>query len=401
MSRRILFVEMAHGFGGSIVSLYQLVRGLDRSRYEPVVLFYRPNAYVAQFEALDVKVIVLHPDTGEPALPSASQSASGGRKEEAGRLRTKISSAYSLARQVVPGTVRLLRVIRREQIDLVHLNDVFISNREGVVAARLAGVPCLSHIRAFERLTRFDRWLTRYVDAYVYISQAIARSHEEQGMPVDRGRVIYNALAPEEFDAAADRAGARAELGLDASQQVVGLIGRLVAWKGHRVFLSAMASLAQGHPNLRGLIVGDGEMTEPAYQHELEMQAAELGLSERVVFTGYRAGIPALLPALDVLVHCSLRPEPFGRVIIEGMAAGVPVVGAADGAVPEIIEDGRSGLLTPPGDAGALASAIQRLLDDHSLADAVRHAARQRVCELFSVDAHVQQIQAVYQELLG
>jgi glycosyltransferase involved in cell wall biosynthesis len=398
MSRRILFVEMAHGFGGSIVSLYQLVRGMDRSRYEPVILFYRPNAYMQQFKDLGARVIVLYPDTGEEGPEMSMAESRGG---SAGRLRRMLASTYSIVRQVVQGTARLLPIIRREQIDLVHLNDVFISNREGVVAARLAGVPCLSHIRAFERLTPFDRYLTRYVAAFVYISQAIAASHEEQGVPAGRGRVIYNALAPEEFDAVADRAGARAELGLDASHQVVGLIGRLVAWKGHRVFLSAMASLVQTHPTLRGLIVGDGEVNEPAYQHELEALAAELRLSDRVMFTGYRACIPALLPALDVLVHCSLRPEPFGRVIIEGMAAGVPVVGAADGAVPEIIEDGRSGLLTPPGDAGALAAAIQRLLDDQFLVDAVRQAARQRVCERFSVDAHVQQIQAVYQEILG
>jgi len=283
----------------------------------------------------------------------------------------------------------------------VHLNDVFISNREGVIAARLAGIPCLSHIRAFEQLTCFDRYLTRHVDAFVYISQAIAAAHEVQGMPAERGRVIYNALAPEEFDAVGDRASARAELGLNASDQVVGLIGRLVAWKGHRVFLPAMATLARSHPNLRCLIVGDGEVTEPTYQQELEEQTAELGLSEQVIFTGYRSDISALMPALDVLVHCSLRPEPFGRVIIEGMAAGVPIVGAADGAVPEIIEDGQSGLLTPPGDAGALAEAVGRLLDDESLAEAVSDAARQRVYAVFNVDTHVQQVQAVYQELLG
>jgi len=400
MSRRILFVEMSHGFGGSIVSLYQLVRGLDPSRYEPVVLFYRPNAYLPQFEELGVQIILLEGDDGsEAALPVPSTG--GSRQEATGRLRSSLSSTYSIVRQVAPGAIRLYQIIRREKIDLVHLNDVFISNREGVVAARLAGVPCLSHIRAFEQLTRFDRYLTRYVDAFVYISQAIAAAHEEQGMPAERGRVIYNALAPEEFDAVGDRASARAELGLEESDQVVGLIGRLVAWKGHRVFLPAMAALAKTHPRLRCLIVGDGEVTEPTYQHELEVQTAELGLSKHVIFTGYRSGIPALLPALDVLVHCSLRPEPFGRVIIEGMAAGVPIVGAADGAVPEIVEDGRSGLLTPPGDAGALAEAVGRLLDDQSLAESMRQAARQRVCALFNVDTHVQKIQTVYRELLG
>lgn len=402
MSRRVLFVEMAHGFGGSIVSLFQLVRGMDRSLYEPIVLFYRPNAYLQQFRDLGVRVIVLDAGLVESAPTTAIQLPRGARRsQEPGRLRRTLSSVFAVVRQVLPGAIRLLGIIRREKIDLVHLNDVFISNREGAIAARLAGVPCLSHIRAFEQLTSFDRFLTQHVDAFVYISRAIAAVHERQGVPPDRGRVIHNALALEEFEAAGDRAGARAELGLAAADQVVGLIGRLVAWKGHRVFLMAMAKLTRTHPNLRCLIIGDGEVTEPAYQRELVALAAELGLSERVVFTGYRPGIPALLPALDVLVHCSLKPEPFGRVIIEGMAAGVPVVGAADGAVPEIIEDGRSGLLAPPGDADALALAVGRLLDDPQLAESIRAAARRRVHDLFAVEVHVRRIQDVYHELLG
>lgn len=400
MSRRILFVEMAHGFGGSIVSLYQLVRGLDRSQYEPVVLFYRPNAYLPHFEELGAQVIVLAPIEEESESAPAGEGASALRSD-VGRLRTWLGSRYSLVRQVIPGTIRLLRIIEREQIDLVHLNDVLISNREGVIAAQLAGVPCLSHIRAFERLTAFDRYLTRYVDAFVYISLAIAAAHEAQGVPAARGRVIYNALSPEEFEGVGDRLRARAELGLDLSDQVVGLIGRLVAWKGHRVFLPAMARLAQTHPDLRCLIVGDGEVMEPAYQGELEALVTELGLEDRAIFTGYHSSIPKLLPALDVLVHCSLKPEPFGRVIIEGMAAGVPVVGAADGAVPEIIEDGRSGLLAPPGDVEGLAMAVGRVLDDAGLASSMREAARRRVNELFTVETHVRHVQETYRVLLG
>lgn len=395
MAWRILFVEMAHGFGGSIVSLYQLVQGLERAIYEPVILFYRPNAYVPRFEELGLRVIVLNPYAGPLRVSGES------RLSKDATLHQRLASGLAIARQVVPGTIRLLNVIRDESIDLVHLNDVLISNREGIIAARLAGIPCVSHVRAFEQLTRLDRYLTRYVDAFIYISRAIAAAHEAQGVPAERGRVIYNALDLHEFLQGGDRGAARAKLGLAPSDHVVGLIGRLVAWKGHRIFLQAMACLAKTHPHLRCLIVGDVEPTEPYYRQELEHLTMQLGLSDRVIFTGYCTNIPALLPALDVLVHCSLKPEPFGRVIIEGMAAGVPVVGAADGAVPEIIEDGRSGLLVAPGDAEGLANAVGRLLDDAHLADAIRQAARRRVSELFTVEAHVRQVEEVYRVVLG
>jgi glycosyltransferase involved in cell wall biosynthesis len=392
MRRRILYVEMAHAFGGSIVSLYQLVRGLDRERYEPVVLFYRPNPFVRRFEEAGAKVLVLGntaAGAGRPAAPPRR------------RRSNPLAEWLAILRQIGPGTLRLLRVIRQERIHLVHGNDVLISNREAVLAAALAGVPYISHVRAFERLTWFDRRLTRWVHTCIYISRAIADAHTAQGVPAERGVVIYNALDPEEFAASGDQDAARARLGLSPAHQVVGITGRLVAWKGHEVFLRAVAELAPARPMLRAVIAGDADPTEPAYLERLKALAQELGIADRVIFAGYWERIVELLPALDVLAHCSVRPEPFGRVIIEGMAAGVPVVGANAGAVPEIITDGETGLLVPPGDAPALAKAIGRLLDDAPLAEAVRQRALEHVRRHFSLEAHVAQVQAVYERVLG
>jgi len=402
MARRILFVEMAFGFGGSIVSLYQLVQGLDRTAYEPVVLFYRPNAYLPRFEALGVRVVVLYPPAQGAAEPQRRRAAlppDEGRRLPSS-LRRELAGFLAVARQLRAHGGRLSRAIRAERPDLLHLNDMLVGNREGIVAARFAGIPCVSHVRAFERLSRLDRWLTHYVGAFIYISRAIAVAHERQGVPARRGTVIYNALDPQEF-AAGDRPAARAAWGLGPADQVVGITGRLVAWKGHKLFLEALARLAQTHAHLRGLIVGDVESTEPDYRRELEVLAAQLGIAGRVIFTGHCADMAGLLPALDVLAHCSLQPEPFGRVLIEGMAAGVPVVGAHAGAVPEIIADGETGLLVPPADAAALAAAVGRLLDEPALAEAIRTAALARVREAFSIEAHVHQVQAVYDRLLG
>lgn len=394
MRRRILYVEMAHAFGGSIVSLYQLLRGLDRERYEPVVLFYRPNPFVRRFEEAGAKVLVLK---NAPALAAGTgrPAASAPR-----RRANPLAEWLAVLRQVGPGTLRLLRVIRQEGIDLVHGNDVLISNREAILAAALAGVPYISHVRAFERLTWFDRWLARRAHTCIYISRAIADAHIAQGVPAERGVVIYNALDPEEFATAESRDAVRARLGLSPAHQVVGITGRLVAWKGHEVFLSAVAELAPERPALRAVIAGDADPTEPAYLDYLKALAQELGIADRAIFAGYWERIVELLPALDVLVHCSVKPEPFGRVIIEGMAAGVPVVGANAGAVPEIITDGATGLLVPPGDVPALARAIRRLLDDALLAEALRQRAREHVRRHFSLEAHAAQVQAVYERVL-
>ncbi|MGQ9666399.1 MAG: glycosyltransferase [Anaerolineae bacterium] len=395
MRRRILYVEMAHAFGGSIVSLYQLVRGLDKERYEPVVLFYRPNPFVQRFEEAGAEVLVLG-DTTTPAAGFHRPAGSAGR-----RRPNALAETLAILRQVGPGTLRLLRIIRRKGIDLVHGNDVLISNREAILAAALAGVPYISHVRAFETLTWLDRRLVRGVRMNIYISRAIAEAHVAQGVPAERGVVIYNALEPEEFATAESREAVRARLGLSPAHEVVGITGRLVAWKGHEVFLRAVAELVPKRPALRAVIAGDADPTEPAHCERLKALAGELGIADRVLFAGYWERIVGLLPALDVLVHCSVKPEPFGRVIIEGMAAGVPVVGANAGAVPEIITDGETGLLVPPGDAPALAEAIGRLLDDAVLAEAVRQRARELVRRRFSLDVHVAQVQALYERVLG
>lgn len=401
MRWRVMYVEMAHAFGGSIVSLYQLLRGLDMERYEPVVVFYHPNPYIPRFEALGARVHVLKSDTTAAPARRAGKAVPAHATQRPLPGRRAAAAFLALLQQIGPGTARLLHLIRREQVDLVHLNDVIISNREGILAAMLAGVPCISHVRAFETLTALDRRLAWHVDAFIYISGAIARAHEQQGVPAARGTVIFNALDLDEFRPRQDRAVTRAQLGLAQDDEVVGLVARMVAWKGHTVFLDAISQLSRERPRLRAVIAGDADATEPDYVGHLRDMAERLGIADRVLFAGYWEDIATLLPALDLLVHCSLKPEPFGRVIIEGMAAGVPVIGAADGAVPEIISHGETGWLVPPNDAGGLAAAIAYLLEHPAHAREMSRRAQEHVREHFSLEAHAAQVQHIYEEVLN
>ncbi len=178
-------------------------------------------------------------------------------------------------------------------------------------------------------------------------------------------------------------------------------MGRLVAWKGQHVLIEALARLAPDRPRLRALIVGDAGSSDQGYAQELKDLARALGVEDRVILTGFRDDIASLLHGVDVLVHTSTLPEPFGRVIIEGMAAGAPVVGANAGAVPEIIQDGVNGLLTPPGDAWALAQAIARILDHPDDAQAMRQAARQAIETRFTTARYVSGVEHVYEVIWG
>jgi glycosyltransferase involved in cell wall biosynthesis len=305
-----------------------------------------------------------------------------------------------LTRRGLPRARLLAGIARQREVRLIHTNIRVGHDREGVLAARLAGLPCLCHIRHPEKLGWFDRRLASTVDRFVYISQAVRQSHRESGVSAEKGRIVYNGLDIAAFEGAMDPAGGRASLGLGADALAVGMVGRLDTWKGHEVFLRAVAKVEEAVPAARGIVVGDPPPDRPGYRGELEMLRDDLQLTNKVMFSPFRMDVPVVMSALDVLVLASTSPEPFGRVLIEAMAAGKPVVAADSGAAREILEDGVQGLLVPPGDVEALASAVTRLLTEPQLAHAMGQRGRKRVGERFGIRQYVEGVQAAYRELL-
>ncbi len=398
---RVLYVDMALALGGSVTSLYRLVSGLDRSRYEATICFYHGNALVQRFQALGMAVTVLnaadHPAPSRQMAvgerPTTARSQGRNMRRQLGALRRNLTFVLPMAR-------RLCRLIRETRADLVHANNALMENREAILAARWAGVPCVCHVRRFQRVGIFDRWLARGVAAHLYISQAVADDHRQQGVRPQRARVIYDGLPPESFALSDERLAVRAEFGIAPDAPLVGLVGRLTAWKGQDFFLQALATARVQVPGLRAIIIGEGGPGDEAFVAHLHRMVAELGLTDTVVFAGLRSDVPRLLSALDVLAHTSVEPEPFGLVIIEGMAAGLPVIATRAGGAAEVIEDGVSGLLVLPGDAVALARAVVHLVGDRDRAKALGRTARRRAQNIFTVDRFVQAVSEIYHDVL-
>ncbi|HLF26873.1 MAG TPA: glycosyltransferase family 4 protein [Anaerolineae bacterium] len=406
---RVLYVERPHNIGGSVISLYHLVSQLNRTRFEPHVLFYRSHPYRERFQAIGARVSVLNErPSGETATPPAvspqrdiaASLSRYSRWAAAGYRAAKFG--YAFLHNDLPQARRIYRVIKRGAIDLVHVNESLPNGRASVLAARWAGVPVICHFRGFKTLNVFDRRLSRHLTAPVYISNAVAMHHIAQGLPPENGKVIYNAVRLEHFQPHRDGAAIRREFGLRREHVVIGNVGRLDWWKGHDIFLQALARLVQHRPEVRALIVGatDDEPINQAYFENLHRLVAQLGLGKRVIFTGYRDDVAEVMAAMDLIVHSATQPEPFGRVIIEALAAGRPVVATAAGGVPEIIEDGVQGLLVPPGDVGALENAMVALLSDRPRAEALAQAGYQHVCQHFSVQAQAVAIETLYETVL-
>ena len=164
-----------------------------------------------------------------------------------------------------------------------------------------------------------------------------------------------------------------------------------------------MAEVIQSQPNTKALIVGapDSTPSNQAYYQKLQQLVSELRLSDHVVFTGFRTDVSSIMAASDIVVHSSSEPEPFGRVVVEALLAGRPVVATAAGGVLDIVEDQVTGLLVPPKNAALMAKAIQQLLQNREQARAIGQRAQQRSKERFSVKRHVTAVQRIYQEVLA
>ena len=405
---RILYVEQPAFVGGAVISLYELVRGLDTSLYEPIMLFYGPNPYREQFRALGVKVITL-----SEQAPTATPSAGSQRDIAASlsRYGNWLATGYRAAQEVYVATRRdwplarrVAHVIRNKAIDLVHHNNSLRGNRATVMAARLAGVPQVCHMRmSLSRLSFFKRSLARFVNAFIYISKAVERSCRNQGIAADKGQVVYNPINVEVFGQPDGVGELRAEFGLAAQDQLISNIGRLDWWKGHEYFLQAMAEVVQSQPDTKALIVGepDSSHLSQAYYQRLQQLVTDLQLSHHVIFTGFRTDVPRIMAASDIVVHSASEPEAFGRVIVEAMAAGRPVIATAAGGVLDIIEDQVTGLLVPPKNGALMAKAVQQLLQNREQARMIGQRAQQVAKERFSVKQHRAAVQRIYQKILA
>jgi glycosyltransferase involved in cell wall biosynthesis len=382
----ILFLDHTAKMGGGEIALLRLVTALDRARYQPNVLLFADGPLRTELAdaGIPVRVLTLDESVGDVRKDSLGIGSLVNPK--------RLTKSLRFVR-------RLAREIRASGAAVVHTNSLK-SDLLGGLAARVAGVPVIWHVR--------DRIATDYLPGPVV---AMFR----QAAAVVPRLVIANSRSTLETVGRVARAGPdRARVvhdgtlidvpqGTDApnAPAVVGMVGRLTRWKGQHVFLDAAARVRRQFHQTRFELIGSAMFGEADYEQQLRTRAAQPDLAGSVDFLGFRSDVPERMAALDVLVHASTTGEPFGQVVIEGMAAARPVIATAGGGVPELIVDGDSGLLVPMNDAPALALAIERLLADPALRQRLARGGRARVVERFTTDRTARGVEAAYDVVLG
>ena len=400
---RVLFVEASSGgvVGGSLTGLWHLIRGLDRTRFEPALVLYERKAIEPELHALGVPVHHVS-RRRMPKQHALLQHEGYHRAKSVSAVRSVLRLGRQTLRVAVeelPAAARLARVIHGVGADVVHLGNGVRANFDGILACWLSRTPCVCHVKGFEKYSNRERWAARHIDALVCMTEAVRAHCSQHGVHGRTTHVVYDALDEAAFAPHRDAATVRAELGITNGAPCIGVIGNIQEWKGQAVLVEAMARIVEQVPKAHAFIVGGVHRAGTVYNERLTQRIQELRLNGALSATGFRRDVADVINALDVVVHTSVRPEPFGRVILEGMLLGKPVVASAAGGVPELIRDGETGFLIPPGDAAELAGRLIPLLRDAALRRRIGEQARTWAREHFSLQRHVAAMSTIYESL--
>jgi glycosyltransferase involved in cell wall biosynthesis len=383
----ILYVNLYTEMGGGEYALYNLVKGLDRSRFRPIMAFNRRGPFVDIVEAAGVETVIL-------PYPS---------------VMLKKLIMPGVFRDVLRASKVLKEYVRNNNIDCLHCVDVLslIVFARTIFSLRIPVVYNVIFFYEWTRIILFNILAVVLVKKIITNSQAIKSDLLRRTVILSRKtQVVYYGIDAEKFRPLNDRdANAFLQgLNLAPTTKLVGMIARYDVWKGHRTFLEAAASVLKKRSDVKFVIIGgllNAEIITPLkryYDSVLECWRS-LELENDVLMLPHRDDVPEVLRGLDVFV-CPSRREPIPLIIFEAMASGVPIVAADSGGIPEQIVHEQDGLLFRTDDAESLEQTIIRCLDHPERSRALAVSARKKIEERFTVDRFVREMEKVYKEII-
>jgi glycosyltransferase involved in cell wall biosynthesis len=368
---KILFLDQTGKLGGAELSLLALAAAF---RDRCLVVVFADGPFPAALAASQIPVQVL-----------MGSSLKGNK--EAG-LISAIGSIGALL-PLVAQTVKLAR-----QYDVIYTNTQK-ALVVGAIAALITRRPLVYHLRDILSLDHFSAinlrvatWFANRSVAVIANSQATQAAFVEAGGRAALARVIYNGFDVADYRVQPSQIAELRQAWGWQDKFIVGHFSRLSPWKGQHVLLEALKGCPE---SVVAVFVGDALFGETDYVAQIQQQVMDLGLTDRVKFLGFRSDVPALMRACDLIAHTSTAPEPFGRVIIEAMLCQRPVVATAAGGAIELVQPGKTGWLTPPGQAAELQQVIRQVQASPQMAEQIVGNAYQYALEHFQLSQTQQQ----------
>jgi glycosyltransferase involved in cell wall biosynthesis len=294
--------------------------------------------------------------------------------------------------------------VRQRGIRILHGTDRPRDIAYTLGIGKLTGAKSIVHVHVkwSEAYSKPAKWGVRNADAVFAISEYVAGTVVAMGTPRERVHTVLNCVDVTRWDPAIDGSGVRAEYSIPRDAPLITSVSRLFSWKGQRELVQAFARVRESAPNAWLMIVGADQphIDGGSFTAELKRLASELGIADRVVFTGLRTDIPQVMAASDIFAMPSFE-EPFGLVFLEAMAMQKPVVALDNGGTPEVVEHGKAGLLSAPYDIPGLAANLLRLLADPAERERMGHYGRERVVSYFNTRRMAQDAGNAYERILG
>ena len=393
----VLFVDAAVEYGGSLVVISNLVNALHKKFFRSVV--------VGELGTARLKMSI-NSDTHIYNIPRIYNYAHWFRTVDLinrlpGRFLRKATNYFLSAVRSLVNSVYLLKlaiIVLKEKVDIIHVNNGMY-NLAPVLCAVMLGRKFVVHIHGMETPGFMQRLLIKRVPAFVAVSDYMKNGLIENGYPEQRMFVVPNPVCLKEVSLE-QTSELRKHYGLSEDDQVLGIVGRIARWKGHVEFLKAASIVMKFVPGLKVLVVGEFSGGNILYRNEITRIVEDSGYKERVIFTGHVHDVESHYSLMDVCVHASIEPEPFGLVITEAMARGVPVIASDLGAPREIITDGENGFLVNPKETEKLADTIIRILDDADLGSRIGARGKDHVLKNYQLGAFAHSMEQLYLNVL-
>jgi len=347
-------------------------------------------------EGFDIKLVVLYRrgDSMSPLHPLVV---------EARRQGVEAEQLDGGPRFPLRGMLYVANKLRKEGFSVLHTHD-YKTDLLGLVAARLARVPCVATVHGYVfvshrvRIYRMlDLLALRFFSRVITVSEELRRQLLAAGLRGERVVTVHNAIDPVAFVSQGTQSilWLRQQLGISRDQPLIATVGRLIPGKGHRYFLEAAKQVLRARPEARFVVVGEGPL-----RGRLEALSVALGIQHAVFFLGFRQDVATLMGASDFIVLPSLE-EGLPVVVLEALALARPVVATAVGGVPEVVKHKETGLLVPSGDADELARAVLYLLDHPDEGARLGKRGQEVVAQNFTVEALAGKIAAIYRQILA
>lgn len=366
----ILFTSLSgRTAGGGQISLFLLLERLNKKKFTPYLICPCYGDFLDRVNKLGIETSVI--DMGSIKNPNF------------------ISTALTIC--------RLKKFIDQKKIDLIHSDSPRQAFYSGL-AARWAGKPLIWHVRVGDVENKFyDKLLFFLAARVIAVSAAAKKRLASLVSNTDKLAVIYNAVDLDEFGPHLSGRGVREEFRIEDDYLLVGTAGQLIPSKGQDIFLRAAAQVLKKFSKAKFMVVGAGSET---YRKSLNDLSQDLGISDNVIFTGFRKDIPQIMSSFDIVVLSTYHFEGLSRVVLEAMASSKPVIATNIGSNPEAIENGKTGTLIPLGDVERLAESILELAENKDKRKAIGEAGRRRAENLFRIERNVEQIEKLYEAVL-